>query len=279
MPGSRLTHWRPSCSNRTSATGPGESMEASGTGTRRSRLASLRPWSRHLRPNPHGSSPALGTCGNPRTPGRAPASRSTRRWAGALFALCGLALTAQAEEPGLPAPDPTGHTSAVPREPLPNVGDGDRLTDTERQWLQDGLARWRSLPPDRQARVLEHLNRFRQMPSEERARLIDRLQNFEGLPPEQRAALREGFRRFQQLPPEERAAWRERFRDLPPEERAAWRERLRNLSPEERAAWRERLRNLPPEERAAWRERFRDRSSKRQALPAPMERSDQDEAP
>ncbi len=176
-------------------------------------------------------------------------SRSTRRLAAVLIALCGLALAVRAEEPGLPAPDPTGHTSAVPLDPLPNVGDGNRLTDTERQWLQDGLARWRSLPPGQQARVFEQLTRFQQLPPEERARLIDRLQNFEGLPPEQRAALREGFRRFQQLPPEERAAWRERLRDLPPEERAAWRERLRN------------------------------QSSERQALPPPAERSARDGAP
>jgi hypothetical protein len=98
-----------------------------------------------------------------------------------------------------------------------------RLTPEERREMR---ARFRALPPERQAEVLKKFETWRRMPAEEKARVRRNFEHWQQLPPGERERLRERWERWRRLPVEERQALRERFRHSPPEEKQRTRERL-----------------------------------------------------
>ena len=117
---------------------------------------------------------------------------------------------------------------------------------TQRKAIEEKLARWEALSPDRRDRMYQQFNRFFQLPQTERARTLNvmsesernemegTLKAFEKLAPEQRKVCIESFEKFTSMRPEERREFLRdaaRWQAMPEKERKTWRNLVNALPP------------------------------------------------
>jgi hypothetical protein len=116
----------------------------------------------------------------------------------------------------------------------------------QRKDLEEKLARWDALSPDRRDRMYQQFNRFFQLPQMERTKTLNvmseserkemegTLSAFEKLAPEQRKLCIESFEKFTSMRPDERRQFlrdAERWQAMPEKERKAWRNLVTALPP------------------------------------------------
>lgn len=122
----------------------------------------------------------------------------------------------------------------------------DLLTPAQRQRLEQGLAHWQTMSPERRTATYRAFQEFFSADTAERQRTLG------ALSPEGRQQLQQTLRAWQALPAAQRAQYLESFRkfvDLSPAEREQFLrnlERWRAMSPEARTAWRRLVSRLPP---------------------------------
>ena len=120
------------------------------------------------------------------------------------------------------------------------------LTRPQGEKLEQQLASWRALPPDRRQRIFDRFQQFFELsprekekilsalPDAERGDMDKTLQAFEKLPSEQRSLCVSSFRKFANMTPEERARFlknAERWKEMPPDDRQTWRTLVTKLPP------------------------------------------------
>jgi hypothetical protein len=122
----------------------------------------------------------------------------------------------------------------------------DILSPAQRQRLEEGLAHWRTMSPERRTETYRAFQAFLSADTAERRRTLD------ALSPAGRQQLQQTLRAWQDLSAAQRAQYLESFRkfvDLTPAEREQFLrnvERWRTMSPEARTAWRRLVSRLPP---------------------------------
>jgi uncharacterized protein DUF3106 len=127
-----------------------------------------------------------------------------------------------------------------------NPGLTNDLTLLQREKLEQQLASWLALPPDRRQRMFDRFQQFFELsprekekilsalPDAERGDMDKTLQAFEKLPSEQRSLCISSFRKFANMTPEERARFlknAERWKEMPPDDRQTWRTLVTKLPP------------------------------------------------
>ncbi len=120
------------------------------------------------------------------------------------------------------------------------------LTLPQREKLEQQLASWRALPPDKRQRMCDRFQQFFELsprekekilsalPDAERVEMDKTLQAFEKLPTEQRSLCVSSFRNFANMTPEARAQFlkkAERWKEMPPDDRQTWRTLVTKLPP------------------------------------------------
>ena len=120
------------------------------------------------------------------------------------------------------------------------------LTLPQREKLEQQLASWRALPPDKRQRMCDRFQQFFELsprekekilsalPDAERVEMDKTLQAFEKLPTERRSLCVSSFRDFANMTPEERARFlknAERWKKMPPADRQTWRTLVTKLPP------------------------------------------------
>jgi hypothetical protein len=120
------------------------------------------------------------------------------------------------------------------------------LTLPQREKLEQQLASWRALPPDRRQRMFDRFRQFFELSPREKEKILSALpdaergdtdktlQAFEKLPSDQRSLCVSSFRKFANMTPEERARFlknAERWKEMPPDDRQTWRTLVTKLPP------------------------------------------------
>jgi hypothetical protein len=120
------------------------------------------------------------------------------------------------------------------------------LTLPRREKLEQQLASWLALPPDKRQRMCDRFQQFFELsprekekilgtlPDAERGEMDKTLQAFEKLPTEQRGLCVSSFTNFINMTPEERARFlnnAERWKEMPPDDRQTWRTLVTKLPP------------------------------------------------
>ena len=151
-----------------------------------------------------------------------------------------------AEEPPAPAA-----TDEVSRETPQGEGQAEPPAKPSPDALQERLRRWRELPPEERARLMERYRQFMKLPEETRRGLYGRLGEWEKMPPEEKQRIRARLHQFRGLGPDRERAMRGRmsqWRAMSQERRLLIRKVLAVLRglPKEKI---EELKALPPDER------------------------------
>lgn len=157
--------------------------------------------------------------------------KPVKKWCGrlgALLAACLLPLWVPAPAPGA-LPPATGLAAPrpalgpwTPAEAPANIflaqrnhgrGDGEALSDPERQHLQQQYRKWRALPPEEQEKLRRRQQELERMPPESRRLYQKRFQQWQDLPDSERRQLRRQLDNWDRLSPGEQEAIRRRFQD------------------------------------------------------------------
>jgi hypothetical protein len=119
-------------------------------------------------------------------------------------------------------------------------------TLSQREKLEQHLASWLAIPPDKRRRMCDRFQQFFELSPREKERILSALpdaqrgemdktlQAFEKLPTEQRGLCVSSFTNFANMKPEERARFlknAERWKEMPPGDRQTWRTLVTKLPP------------------------------------------------
>ena len=88
----------------------------------------------------------------------------------------------------------------------------EKLSEEEKTALRERYARFKSLPPERQKRILERAQKWKSLPEEDRARVRKNFQRWKSMNPEQRKDFRRKIQKYRSLPLEKRIRMREQFK-------------------------------------------------------------------
>jgi hypothetical protein len=131
--------------------------------------------------------------------------------------------TPTADAQAVPAPRPWRSLSQPQRELLaPMRADWDTLPPRKQAHMLDKTRHWLTLPPEQQDKIRDRIARWHAMTPEQRHLARETMRKFHELPPAQREQLHHAYQQFQQLPPAQREKLLRKWRSQTIEQRQQW---------------------------------------------------------
>ncbi|WEN16362.1 DUF3106 domain-containing protein [Rhodanobacter sp. AS-Z3] len=123
------------------------------------------------------------------------------------------------------APHPWTSLDASQRDVLaPLKGEWDTMPPRKQARMLQRAEHWATLPPEKREAVTQHIAHWQEMTPAERKQARENMRKFHQMPAQQREQLHSTYDRFQKLPPAQRENLMRRWREMSPEQRKQWKE-------------------------------------------------------